>query len=82
MKEKYLITHYLPLIVVMVAAVFGFYIFAYDKALKMSLVIASGASYFVWGLIHHFIHKDLSWEVAFEYLIICLFGVYAILILV
>jgi hypothetical protein len=82
MRERYLITHYLPLIAVLTASLIGFVLFSYDKALQISLAIATGSAYFVWGLIHHYIHKDLSIEIVVEYLVICIFGVTAIVFLV
>lgn len=82
MKDKNLITHYLPLIAILLAAFAGVYLFRYDRALRVSLAIASGFSYFVWGLIHHYIHKDLNIEIIFEYLFICIFGVVAIISLI
>lgn len=82
MKDKYLVTHYLPLVAVMIAASVGFYLFSYDRPLRISLVVAAGVSYFVWGIIHHYIHKDLSMEIIFEYLFILLFGVSAIIFLI
>jgi len=66
----------------MLASVIGFAIFEYDNALKMALVISAGFSYFVWGIVHHYIHKDISVDIIFEYLFVCLFGVAAIIFLI
>jgi uncharacterized membrane protein len=82
MIEKYRITHFLPLVAILIATVIGFVLFSYDRALKLALLISAGIAYFVWGLIHHYIHKDLSIEIALEYLIISAFGVSAILFLI
>lgn len=82
MKERYLITHYLPLVAILAATLTGFLLFTYDKALKISLAIAAGSAYFVWGLIHHYIHKDLCIEIVIEYLVICIFGATSIIFLV
>jgi hypothetical protein len=82
MKDKYLITHYLPLVAVLVATLVGFVIFRYDRALKISLTVAAGVSYLVWGIIHHYIHKDLNTEIVIEYLVICIFGVMAVVFLI
>ncbi len=82
MKERYLITHYLPLVAVLSAAVIGYLLFSYDRALKISLAIATGTAYFAWGLIHHYIHKDLNSEIVIEYFVVCVFGISAIIILI
>ncbi|KKR11800.1 MAG: hypothetical protein UT39_C0003G0069 [Candidatus Woesebacteria bacterium GW2011_GWA1_39_21] len=77
-KDKYSIAHYIPLVAVAVATLIGFFIFAHDKPFKVSMTVAFGVSYFCWGLIHHHIHKDLNAEIAIEYLVICIFGVSAV----
>lgn len=82
MKDKYLITHYLPLIAVLAMSALGFILFSHDPALKYSLAIATGAAYFIWSLIHHYIHKDLNIGIVIEYLVICIFGVTAIILLI
>ena len=77
MKDKYRITHYLPLVSILFATLLGLFLFPYDRSMRISLTVAMGISYFTWGIIHHYIHRDLSIEVALEYLLIAIFGVSA-----
>jgi len=77
MKDKYRITHYLPLISVLLATLLGLFLFPYDKSMRVSLTVAMGISYVTWGIVHHYIHRDLNMEVALEYLLIAIFGVSA-----
>ena len=77
MKDKYRITHYLPLISVLLATLLGLFLFPYDKSMRVSLTVAMGISYVTWGIVHHHIHRDLNMEVALEYLLIAIFGVSA-----
>jgi len=77
MKDKYRITHYLPLISVLLATLLGLFLFPYDKSMRVSLTVAMGISYVTWGIVHHHIHRDLNMEVALEYMLIAIFGVSA-----
>ena len=59
--------HYFSLIGILVAVVVGFVVFSYDKNFQLALITAASVSYFVWGVIHHLIHGNLSWQVLLEY---------------
>lgn len=67
--------HYLPLIGVLIIGGVGFFIFGYDRQFQGAIVISSALSYFVWGLIHHYLHRDLHIQVVLEYLAIAILGV-------
>jgi len=66
--------HYFPLIGIFVAAVLGFVIFSYDRSFQVLISIAVAVSYVVWGIIHHYLHKDLYLEVVIEYIIVAALG--------
>lgn len=68
-------SHYLPLIGILVAAVFGFYFFPYDKGFQMAIGVAAASGYVSWGLISHHVHGDLHASVVVEYLAIAALGV-------
>ena len=74
--------HYLPLIGIFVAGIIGFYCFSYDRFFQAAISIALIIAYVFWGVVHHFIHKDLYLEVIIEYLIIALLGLVVILSLI
>lgn len=69
------IQHYLPLVGILVAGAFGFVFFSYDKVFQAAIAIAVAAGYFVWGIIHHHLHRDLHLSVVLEYLAIAALGV-------
>lgn len=77
MKDKYRITHYLPLVSILLATLLGLFLFPHDRYMRISLTVAMGISYVTWGIVHHYIHRDLSVEIVLEYLLIAIFGVSA-----
>ncbi len=58
----------------MIAGIMGFLIFPFDKTFQVVLAVAVAFSYIAWGLVHHYIHKDLYPEVIFEYIIMAFLG--------
>ena len=68
------IQHYVPLFGLLAAGILGFYIFSYDRAFQAVISVALATSYVSWGIIHHYIHKDLNLTVISEYVVIALLG--------
>jgi hypothetical protein len=71
--------HYIPLVTIILAGVFGFFIFSYDQVFQTTILVAVSVSYVFWGIIHHKIHNDLSLFVFIEYLIIATLGLVVVL---
>lgn len=71
--------HYLSLFGIFAAALLGFIIFSYDKDFLVFIAISLSFAYFSWGVVHHSIHKDLTFGVMLEYLGISLLGLIIIL---
>jgi len=69
------IQHYLPLVGIFLAGILGFIVFSYDRAFQMAVTVAVATAYVSWGLVHHFLHKDLHLSVFIEYLLIATLGV-------
>ena len=67
--------HYLPLLGILSAGVFGFTVFSYDKIFQIILAISTACAYVSWGIIHHHIHKDLHPSVVVEYFAIAILGI-------
>lgn len=67
-------SHYFSLIGILIATIIGFVKFSYDKNFQLALITAASISYFVWGIVHHILHKNLKIEVIFEYLVIACIG--------
>lgn len=67
--------HYLPLFGILCAGILGFILFPYDKNFLAALTLATSFGYLSWGVVHHYIHKDLHTSVVIEYAIIALLGI-------
>lgn len=68
-------SHYLPLVGILVAAVAGFYLFPYDKGFQMAIGVAAACGYVSWGLVSHYVHEDLHVSIVVEYVSIAFLGV-------
>jgi hypothetical protein len=66
--------HYFSLIGILTAAVVAFVVFSYDRTFQIYISIAVAVSYVCWGIIHHYLHKDLYLEVVIEYLVVAVLG--------
>jgi cobalamin synthase len=66
--------HYFPLIGIFLAGIAGFIFFSYDRVFQMLVGICIAVSYVVWGLIHHFLHRDLYLAVVIEYIAVAILG--------
>ncbi len=74
--------HYTVLIGILLISLLGFYIFSYDSAFQIAIVIASAVGYITWGVVHHAIHQDLYLSVIVEYLTVAIFCVTVVLSLI
>lgn len=66
--------HYFVLIGILIAGFLGLILFSYDTKFQSAIAFATAASYVSWGLVHHYIHKDLHLEVVIEYLVVAALG--------
>lgn len=69
------VQHYLPLLAIFAMGILGFVYFPYDQSFQIVLTIAMACGYITWGIVHHFIHKDLHIQVIAEYIFIAFLGV-------
>lgn len=74
--------HYAGLFGIFALAIFGFIFFSYDKAFQYALTFAVVISYIIWGIVHHWIHKDLTVAVVIEYVAVGVLGLVVMLGLV
>ena len=66
--------HYLSLIGILLVGAFGITYFWYDKALQVSILAGISIAYVSWGLVHHYLHRDLHLSVVIEYILIASLG--------
>jgi hypothetical protein len=66
--------HYLSLFGILIAGFAGLILFSYDKHFQLSIAVALAAGYVAWGIVHHILHKDYTFEVFLEYLAVAILG--------
>ncbi|HBL52301.1 MAG: hypothetical protein A3D24_00810 [Candidatus Blackburnbacteria bacterium RIFCSPHIGHO2_02_FULL_39_13] len=73
------LAHYLSLIAVLIFALWGLLAFSYDKNFQTAISISATLGFFVWGIVHHYIHEDLYFKVVLEYMATSLLGIVVLL---
>lgn len=73
-KTHHHIQHYAPLFGILTAGLAGFVMFSSDKNFQFVIAIAMSLGYVSWGIVHHYLHKDIYLEVILEYALIALLG--------
>jgi hypothetical protein len=68
------LSHYFSLIGIMIVTVVGFFVFSYDKNFQFAIITAASIAYFVWGIVHHIIHRDLNLQIMIEYAVVASLG--------
>ena len=71
--------HYLPLIGIFTAGVLAFWLFSYDKQFQIGVSVSLAIAHIAWGVMHHFIHRDLTFWVFLEYVAISVLGLSVLL---
>lgn len=72
-------SHYLILLSIFTLGLFFFIYFGYNRAIQAWCVIGVSLGYFLWGMVHHYLEKNLYLKVVIEYFLVALLG--AILVL-
>jgi Protein of unknown function (DUF5656) len=73
------LSHYTSLIGILLVGAYGLIIFNYDSALEIAIAVGLAGAYVAWGIIHHYLHRDLHASVVVEYLLIASLGLIVIL---
>ncbi|OGM76414.1 hypothetical protein A2210_00195 [Candidatus Woesebacteria bacterium RIFOXYA1_FULL_40_18] len=76
------LAHYIPLFGLLAAGFVAFWLFSYDRVFQIATAIATALAYVLWGVVHHYIHRDLNISVVVEYLVIASLGLVVIFSLV
>jgi hypothetical protein len=74
--------HYISLIGILIAGILGFYFFSYDGFFQTAIITALAVSYVSWGVIHHAVHKDISFSIIMEYVAVSALGLIIALTLI
>jgi len=68
------LSHYMVLFGILLAGFAGLILFSYDKAFQVAVATALVASYVSWGVVHHYLDRDLRLETVIEYLVVAVLG--------
>lgn len=71
--------HYLTLFGILFVGYIGLRFFSYDQFFQVTVAIATSASYIIWGVVHHSIHRDLYLAVIIEYVVVASLGLIIVL---
>lgn len=74
--------HYIPLVGIILAGGLGIVHFSYNHLFQAVLALTVAVSYAFWGIIHHYLHHDLTISIIAEYFAFGILGVLVILSLV
>lgn len=67
------IFHYLVLAVILIGGLGAFFSFRNYPVIQFLIGLAISLSYIAWGIIHHYIDKDLSIKIVIEFVTIAVF---------
>jgi hypothetical protein len=67
--------HYFTLLSVMLVGLWGIFLFSFQPAMQLSIVISMSIAYVIWGISHHRQHHDLHIKIVFEYVLVALLGI-------
>ncbi|MBL7159644.1 hypothetical protein ISS85_04155, partial [Candidatus Microgenomates bacterium] len=81
-KMKFYLSRYLTLLSIFVIGFSFFVYFDYNRSIQVWCVIAMSLAYFLWGMIHHYLEKNLYLKVVIEYFLIALLGAVLIISLI
>jgi hypothetical protein len=68
------LSHYLVLFGILLAGFAGLILFSYDKAFQVAIASALVLSYTSWGIVHHYLDKELRLETVIEYFVVAILG--------
>jgi len=68
------LTHYLILLSIFAFGIFFFLYFSYNRSIQAWCVVMTSVSYFLWGMVHHYLEKNLYLKVIIEYFLVALLG--------
>lgn len=74
--------HFLSLLGILIAGIFAFWFFRYDRIFQIAVAIGTALAYVVWGAIHHYLHRNLNLAVIIEYIVIASLGLVVIFSLI
>ena len=68
------LSHYLVLLSIFTFGIFFFVYFSYNRNAQAWCVVGISLAYFLWGMVHHYLKKNLYLMVVVEYFLVALLG--------
>jgi hypothetical protein len=72
------LSHYLVLLAILGGGLFLFLFFSHSPQAQLQITFLIASTYLIWGLVHHYLKKDLNWLVVVEYTLVAAFSVMVI----
>lgn len=76
------LTHYMSLIAILGVGLLGLLYFPHSSYFQIAVAVALSAGYVTWGIVHHYIHRDLHLSVVIEYVVVACLGLVIVFSLV
>ena len=73
-KIRFHLKHYLVLLSIFAFGLFFFVYFSYNRMVQALCVAGLSLVYFFWGVIHHYLEKDLYLRTVLEYFLVAFLG--------
>ena len=67
--------HYLVLIIILLLGGGAFLYFNYLRTAQMIVLLLTGITYVIWGIVHHSLEGDLHQKIILEYLSTAILGI-------
>ncbi len=77
MKEYFFVhlKYYITLLCMLVLGIILLLRLGDNRQLQIAVILMLALGYIVWGILHHYIHHDLTWKITLEYILFGVFGV-------
>ena len=75
---KYL-SHHMSLIGIAALGLWGIVGFSYDPAFQSAVVLALSVAFVWWGIVHHWLHEGMRFQIIFEYVAVAVLGAVVLL---
>lgn len=69
------IFHYFILLTIIIGGLGAFFSFRAYPVIQLLVGITTAIFYVIWGIVHHFVDRDLSVKIVIEYLIVAIFAI-------
>ena len=67
--------HYFVLLAIIFSGLAAFFSFRNYPVVQLLVGIVTALSYVTWGIVHHFVDKDLNVKIIIEYLAVAIFAI-------